>query len=1128
MGMLILLLGVFAILRPSEANSCLDLTDTGHKCVRDEDGSVGLSNCGITDDDVDGGALGLCLDEAGRADISSLDLLGNSLATVPEGIFHNLTALKELKLQDNVITTLEDSCFQDLTKLEDLRLNNNSLTSLPEGVFEDLTVLRELYLADNFLTTLPEGVFRNLAALGELSLRRNSLANLPENVFQSLTVLLELWMSDNSLALLPEGIFNDLNALQYLSLRNNSLTTLPEAVFQDQTGLLLLNLEENALECLPAIPSPTLEPNDDYLSSTYDDVVGLLTDPYGDLCGCPVSDMTDNVCGEKVCTPGQAGYTCAPVPTTPASVAPTTTPVSVSKAPAPILPAPVTPAPATRATVTPATVGPIVAPVSISEAPVPGTSSPNAPVRDTPAPGTQTPESAPEGASSEGGASMVAVVAGVGAGALALGLATLGFFLRRRQAAKKKDASPSASHSDGGADLEDGGGELHQQRKPDMSSTIPIVAAVGNGIPIVAAGGSGTGVPPPFGQGNSAPPPPPPPPPYAHDETHLTGGLSLAANQQRVTAETDLGKDDEPIQSFAAPTVGVSQKPSPEGKTTPPCDEEGGKCDGVGGGKSSRSVAAEQVSTATGSTANVSTEERTAERAGSGFGLSAVEGDDDVAAPTGVAASDGRQKTSIGLGYGQSALAAAEELAHSCQIPGVSEAATMVAILIRLVTDSRDGTTRGGAGVKRCRSIVVMLERAATVIGKDGDRNTEAGRVLIEEVLDAVADLVELIKTYQSKSKLSKLLTSTLFKRRQEELSAVVDSAILHLQLGLQVQVGQDVAEGLHLHKSATADAKAEVLAKARRARRQRKLDQIEIPAEHVVMTDELLGSGGFGQVYLADYNGHNVAAKVQHIFHGLGRQGDGDMLKGPRRDQSDAVRESTQRKAFLRELEAMIRLRNPHIVNVHGAITSLPDRLVLVLELLSGGDLRNMLRSAEEPLPEEQCRQIFRDICTGMAFLHSKKTVHGDLKSANILLDGRGRAKIGDFGTSRWTQNTEQSTGLATYTATAGPSAPISFAWTAPEVWDKKGNSKASDVYSFGMVAWEVLTRQTPWADQAQPRDIYLRVVIHGDRPTIPVDCPADIAAMLGGCWTQEPDERPTFRALLDGEKAPVERKAP
>ena len=102
-----------------------------------------------------------------------------------------------------------------------------------------------------------------------------------------------------------------------------------------------------------------------------------------------------------------------------------------------------------------------------------------------------------------------------------------------------------------------------------------------------------------------------------------------------------------------------------------------------------------------------------------------------------------------------------------------------------------------------------------------------------------------------------------------------------------------------------------------------------------------------------------------------------------------------SQRRSFLRELEAMIRLRSLNTVNVYGAVTSLPDRMVLVMELLAGGDLLTMLRESKEPLPEQQSRRIIRDICTGMAFLHSMNTVHGDLKSANVLLDGGGRAKV-------------------------------------------------------------------------------------------------------------------------------------
>ena len=90
-----------------------------------------------------------------------------------------------------------------------------------------------------------------------------------------------------------------------------------------------------------------------------------------------------------------------------------------------------------------------------------------------------------------------------------------------------------------------------------------------------------------------------------------------------------------------------------------------------------------------------------------------------------------------------------------------------------------------------------------------------------------------------------------------------------------------------------------------------------------------------------------------------------------------------------------MIRLRSPHTVNVFGAITSREDRLVLVMELLPGGDLHALLKGAAEPLSEERARQLIGDICAGMYFLHQKETVHGDLKSPNVLLDGDGRAKV-------------------------------------------------------------------------------------------------------------------------------------
>lgn len=161
----------------------------------------------------------------------------------------------------------------------------------------------------------------------------------------------------------------------------------------------------------------------------------------------------------------------------------------------------------------------------------------------------------------------------------------------------------------------------------------------------------------------------------------------------------------------------------------------------------------------------------------------------------------------------------------------------------------------------------------------------------------------------------------------------------------------------------------AESLAEDRRARRQRKLDQIEIPAEHVTVSDELLGKGGFGAVYIADFNGRNAAVKVirhrrlagycstsvkrcsetgtlqgidgipytgillmaplhnlvpPRSFFQVLQMDDHELGVGAGEDSSQQRRRRRrQRRAFLQELNVMIRLRSPHTVNVFGAITS-------------------------------------------------------------------------------------------------------------------------------------------------------------------------------------------------------------
>lgn len=78
-------------------------------------------------------------------------------------------------------------------------------------------------------------------------------------------------------------------------------------------------------------------------------------------------------------------------------------------------------------------------------------------------------------------------------------------------------------------------------------------------------------------------------------------------------------------------------------------------------------------------------------------------------------------------------------------------------------------------------------------------------------------------------------------------------------------------------------------------------------------------------------------------------------------------------------------------------------------------------------------------------------------------------------------------------------------------KVLDAKSTSYESDVFSFGVVVWEVLSRKTPWMDECL-RNLYVRVVLKEDRLEIPVDSPADMAKVISACWAGVPKNRPSF----------------
>eukprot|EP00904_Undaria_pinnatifida_P003328 jgi/Undpi1/12997/HiC_scaffold_7.g02661.m1 len=355
-------------------------------------------------------------------------------------------------------------------------------------------------------------------------------------------------------------------------------------------------------------------------------------------------------------------------------------------------------------------------------------------------------------------------------------------------------------------------------------------------------------------------------------------------------------------------------------------------------------------------------------------------------------------------------------------------AGALVEALVGFAEDHRSIDGDFDKSRRLCLSLVPVLEKGERLLANESSDG--AGSVLMKCVQDDLKAMVDMMNYYQSRRWRTRLWKATLYKKRHEEAEKSVDKMLAHVNPSLQ-PIGRT--------RTLLASVGVEVLRAPTgwKQRRKELIAQEELPSDCVEISDDLIGSGGSGEVYMADFGGLNAAAKVTLFFFSTRKQG----------------------SAFLVELQHMRRLKSPHIVNVFGIITSIEKRLVLV------------------------SRRIIRDIAEGMSFLHRKKTWHGDLKSLNVLLDANDRAKISDFGTSHCTEQTK-SRNLQTGPASVGWFPQMSYQWAAPELLEASGHSSLSgsgsgrffrepsptltdagrfmgDVYSFGMIVWEVLSTQ-------------------------------------------------------------------
>ncbi|KAJ0980584.1 hypothetical protein J5N97_008839 [Dioscorea zingiberensis] len=247
----------------------------------------------------------------------------------------------------------------------------------------------------------------------------------------------------------------------------------------------------------------------------------------------------------------------------------------------------------------------------------------------------------------------------------------------------------------------------------------------------------------------------------------------------------------------------------------------------------------------------------------------------------------------------------------------------------------------------------------------------------------------------------------------------------------------------------------------------------------------EQIGQGSCGTVYHALWYGSDVAVKVF-----------------AKQEYSDEIIHS-----FRQEVSLMKTMRHPNILLFMGAVTS-PQRLCIITEFLPRGSLFQLLQKNTTRLDWRRRTHMALDIARGMNYLHHRNPpiIHRDLKSSNLLVDKNWTVKVGDFGLSRLKNETYFST-------KTGKGTPQ---WMAPEVLRNEHSDEKSDVYSYGVVLWELVTEKIPW-DNLNSMQVIGAVGFMNQRLELPEDLDPQWVSIIESCWHSEPSCRPTFQELLE-----------
>ena len=265
---------------------------------------------------------------------------------------------------------------------------------------------------------------------------------------------------------------------------------------------------------------------------------------------------------------------------------------------------------------------------------------------------------------------------------------------------------------------------------------------------------------------------------------------------------------------------------------------------------------------------------------------------------------------------------------------------------------------------------------------------------------------------------------------------------------------------------------------------------ELEINYEEIDFDFEC-GRGGYGKVYRANWCDRVVACKVFRTKEGT-----------PLNQLS---------KDFWQELNALAKLRHPNITLLLGVC--LQPRYCIVTEFVPCGALFDLIHRRGD-LPNWGVARIIglaKEICLGMAYLHSQKVLHCDLKSSNLLVTETWGVKIADFGLSFLFNEQDVFDNIKVPLGCVG-----THHWIAPEVLRGEEYSEGADVYSFGTILWEMIHRKIPFQDLTAAQVIGI-VGYGGKRLQISSYCPPHLSGIIRRCLVRDNSElRPAFHQLV------------